>query len=152
MWSWLPHHHYHAITTMATTTMKPKHQCHSAITTPPNPRLRPLSQAQRRRRLPQPRRLRATTTTTRSIRRCSTKGTGRVDSPAVLFPYFVHQAHHTSSMVERRPEARPRSACGRGFRPVFGRSRLGSLLDFLRSKTRKDSFLCHVFSDLFLKD
>lgn len=53
MWSWLPHHHYHAITTMATTTMKPKHQCHSAITTPPKPRLRPLSQAQRRRRLPQ---------------------------------------------------------------------------------------------------
>lgn len=86
-----------------------------------------------------------TATTTRSTRRCSTKGTGRVDSPAVLFPYFVHQAHHTSSMVERRPEARPRSACGRGFRPVFGRSRPGSFLDFLRSKTRKDSFLLSCF-------
>lgn len=53
MWSWLPHHHYHAGTTMATTTMKPKHQCHSAITTPPKTGPRPLSQAQRRRRLPQ---------------------------------------------------------------------------------------------------
>lgn len=48
-------------------------------------------------------------------------------------------------MVERRPEARPRSACGRGFRPVFGRSRPGSFLDFLRSKTRKDSFLLSCF-------
>lgn len=144
MWSWLPHHHYHAVTTMATTTMKPKHQCHSAITTPPKTGLRPLSQAQRRRRLPQRR------------QEVHVDAPPRAQVVQTLLLFYFH-------ILYIRPTTRPvwSSAGPRRARvplvdaasdPCLGALDPAHFLIFFDQKLERIVFYCHVFSGLFVKN
>lgn len=144
MWSWLPHHHYHAVTTMATTTMKPKHQCHSAITTPPKTGPRPLSQAQRRRRLPQRR------------QEVHVDAPPRAQVVQTLLLFYFHILYIRPTTRPVWSSAGPRRArvplVDAASHPCLGALDPAHFLIFFDQKLERIVFYCHVFSGLFVKD